>query len=96
MLGHLWLLRHVPFGHTWQQASQDAPWRRHTRLDVDARASYDRVRMDHWLYDTREHQVAGWLFFVLLAGAGAASLVVFIRRTRDDGGSSKAATPTLL
>jgi hypothetical protein len=40
--------------------------------------------MDHWLYDTGEHPVAGWLLFLLLAGGGTAALVVFIRRTRDD------------
>jgi hypothetical protein len=85
MLGHLWLLRHVPFKDTWPKASQDAPWRRHTWLNLDARATYERVRMDHWLYDTREHRFAGWLVLLLLVGTGAAATAVFVRRTRDDG-----------
>jgi hypothetical protein len=84
VLGHLWLLRHVPFEDPWQIASQDAPWRRHTRLNLDGRAAYQRVRMDHWLYDTREHRAAGWLALILLVGAGTGAAVVFIRRTRDE------------
>jgi hypothetical protein len=83
ILGHFWLLRHVPFGHPWQQASQDAPWRRHTRLKLDARASYERVRMDHWLYDMQGHAVAGWMLFLLLSGASAGAFVRFIRATRE-------------
>ena len=87
VLGHFWLLRHVPFGDSWQQAALDAPWRRHTRLALDGQGTYQRVRMDHWLYDTREHRIAGWLILLLLTGGGAAALVVFIRRTRDDDSS---------
>jgi len=83
ILGHWWLLRHVPFGDSWQQASRDAPWRRHTRLDLGGQATYQRVRVDHWLYDTNEHRFAGWLVLFLLTGTGAAALVVFVRRTRD-------------
>jgi hypothetical protein len=84
MLGHLWLLRHVPFGHPWQQASLDAPWRRHTQAKLDVQPSYQRVRMDHWLYDARKHRVVAWMVFMLLVSGGAASLVAFVRRTRDD------------
>ncbi len=84
ILGHLWLLRHVPFGDTWQEASQDAPWRRHTRLAIDARSAYQRVRVDHWLYDTHRHRVAGWIVLVLLVGGSAGAFVMFVRRTRQD------------
>jgi hypothetical protein len=82
MLGHFWLLRHVPFEDTWQKASQDAPWRRHTRLNIDAQGNYQRVRMDHWLYDTHQHRVAGWIVLVLLVGGAAGAGVTFVRRTR--------------
>lgn len=87
ILGHLWLLRHVPFQDSWQEASKDAPWRRHTRLDLNGQATYQRVRMDHWMYDTHEHRAAGWFVLLLLVGGGAAAMIVFVRRTRDEEGS---------
>jgi hypothetical protein len=85
MFGHFWLLRHVPFEDNWQKAAQDAPWRRHTRLNIDVKATYERARMDHWLYDTHEHRAAGWIVLVLLVGGATVSGVTFIRRTRSDG-----------
>ena len=84
MLGHFWLLRHVPFEDNWQKAAQDAPWRRHTRLNIDVKATYERARIDHWLYDTHEHRAAGWIVLVLLIGGATVSGVIFIRRTRSD------------
>jgi hypothetical protein len=82
ILGHLWLIRHVPFHDDWKQARLDAPWRRHTRLDVDAQGTWDRVRMDHWLYDTHQYRSVGWMVLILLAGTGTAAGVLFVRRTR--------------
>jgi hypothetical protein len=84
ILGHLWLLRHVPFGDSWQEASQDAPWRRHTRLALDGKAAYDRVRVDHWLYDAKDHLVVGWVILLGLLGTGTVAGVVLVRRTRID------------
>jgi hypothetical protein len=83
MLGHLWLLRHVPFEHGWQRAFEDAPWRRHTRLALDGKSTYDRVRMDHWLYDTHQHRVAGWALLILLLSTSAVAGAMFVRSTRD-------------
>jgi len=83
ILGHFWLLRHVPFGDTWQQASQDAPWTRHTHLAIDGKDTYVRVRVDHWLYDTSQHRGAGALVLILLVGGAACAGVMFVRRTRD-------------
>jgi hypothetical protein len=73
----------VPFGDTWQQAAQDAPWRRHTRLAFDGRGTYDRARVDHWFYDTTQHRVVGAIMLVLLVGGAVGAGVVFVRRTRD-------------
>lgn len=81
VLGHLWLVRHVPFGDDWRRAASDAPWRRHTRLDMDIRATYERVRVDHWLYETHRHRLAGWIVLVLLCGSSAAAFAAFRRRT---------------
>lgn len=87
ILGHLWLLRHVPFGDPWAKAAQDAPWRRHTRLVWDGRGTYDRARVDHWLYDTEAHRKAGWFILFVLVGTGASAAVMAVRRTRQaDGG----------
>jgi hypothetical protein len=72
----------VPFHDDWKQARLDAPWRRHTRLDFDAQGTWDRVRMDHWLYDTRQYRSLGWMVLILLAGTGTVAGVVFVRRTR--------------
>jgi hypothetical protein len=83
ILGHLWMIRHVPFHHDWQRAKLDAPWRRHTRLEIDGKEKWDRVRMDHWLYDAEQHRFAGWLVLILLLGIGTAAFVMFVRRTRD-------------
>ena len=47
--GHFWLLRHVPFGHSWEMAQKDAPWRRYTSLDLaQARSVYEAARVDWW------------------------------------------------
>jgi len=86
ILGHLWLLRHVPFGHSWLVASQDAPWRRHTQLPLDAKATYARARVDHWLYDTKDHRTLGWVLLFGLAGTGTAAGVMLARRTRRGSG----------
>jgi hypothetical protein len=83
ILGHLWLIQHVPFGHDWKRASQDAPWRRHTRLNIDAKETYERVRVDHWLYDTDKYRTEGWIVLLLLLGAGGGAGVLFVRRTRE-------------
>jgi len=86
ILGHLWLLRHVPFHHDWDRASKDAPWRRHTRLVMDSQASYDRVRVDHWLYDMPSHRRSGWLILFGLVGTGAAAGVLLVIRPRQGPG----------
>jgi hypothetical protein len=83
ILGHLWLLRHVPFHDSWQKASQDAPWRRHTRLPLDIKSTYERARVDHWLYDLPTHRKLGWFVLLALVGTGAAASVVLLRRTRS-------------
>jgi hypothetical protein len=83
ILGHLWLLRHVPFGHDWKRASQDAPWRRHTRLAIDAKETYERARIDHWLYENDKYRTEGWILLLFLLGAGSGAGVVFVRRTRE-------------
>jgi hypothetical protein len=82
ILGHLWLVRHVPFGDSWQKAYEDAPWRRHTRIPLDGKSNYERVRVDHWLCDTEDHRALGWVLLLGLVGTGTAAGIVLARRTR--------------
>ena len=83
ILGHFWLLRHVPFEDSYQEAAEDAPWRRHTRLALDLKGTYERARVDHWFYDTRQHRVAGWFVLIFLLGGTVGAGAMFVRRTRD-------------
>jgi hypothetical protein len=85
ILGHFWLLRHVPFADSYEVAAKDAPWRRHTRIVFDLKGTYERARVDHWFYDTREHRVLGGLVLIVLLGGTVGAGVMFVRRTRDPG-----------
>lgn len=49
--GHLWLLRHVPFKHSWNQAEADAPWHSDTSAQINIADSYNRARVDWWGLD---------------------------------------------
>jgi hypothetical protein len=87
--GHWWLLRHVPFKHTWQDAEKDAPWHRHTSLPAVLGEWYDRARIDWWyLSFAGEKKVRA----AILAGMSSAfllsiALLLFgIRRTRARAG----------
>jgi hypothetical protein len=82
ILGHFWLLRHVPFGDDWEKAQGDAPWRRHTRMPLDERATYPRARVDLWLYDTQDHRALGFVLLLGLLGTGTAAGVILVKRTR--------------
>jgi hypothetical protein len=50
---HRWLLRHILRGHDWKTAEQDAPWKRHTTLPLDASNAYKDVRLDWWFLELR-------------------------------------------
>lgn len=98
VLLHWWFLKHVPFGDKWEQARDDAPWRRHTTLKLDgAKSPWGGVRVDWWLYslDEPERSHAGGIvvLFLLLGGLGTAGgsyLVVRGLRVRPGAPSSSA------
>jgi hypothetical protein len=46
--GHWWLLKHVWKGDDWKAAEKDAPWKRYTSLDLNAKDSYLRAHLDWW------------------------------------------------
>jgi hypothetical protein len=64
--GHLWLLRHTPFGHDYKTAEQDAPWRLYTKIHVKIDEQwYRRARIDWWGIDWVEHERKGAMWLVL-------------------------------
>jgi hypothetical protein len=70
--GHLWLMRHVPFGHDWIAAEKDAPWHPETTLRLNIAASYPRARLDWWVLNYRHHELAAAGLFMLF-GVGLAA-----------------------
>lgn len=47
--GHSWLLRHVPFDHSWERAEKDAPWKRYTKLELTGvKPVYEAIKIDWW------------------------------------------------
>lgn len=73
--GHLWLLRHVPFGHSWVVAEADAPWHPETTLTLPIAPSYARARVDWWWLElpvVPRARVVALVLMLALLGAGLA------------------------
>ena len=93
--GHLWLLRHVPFGHSWRRAAEDAPWTRETRLVLPIEKSYAKVRLDWWGLDYTFLPGARLLLFLgMLAPGLAGGVLLWLslgqRRARSASAGGKA------
>jgi hypothetical protein len=86
--GHWWMLRHVPFGHSWKDAQADAPWKRYTSLELNAGKSvYEASRIDWWgLIWIKEHKklrgpgIAWLTIFGLMTLGGAIMWIRLVRR----------------
>lgn len=94
ILGHFWLLRSEIAGRDWKQAEADAPWHRHTSLELPIVAAYDRVRLDWWamlwIRDFRSYRAAGTYLLLLFALGTAAGARLWWRASRaasPDSGS---------
>lgn len=82
ILGHYWMLQHVPFRHDVKRAMEDAPWKRHTQLPLNLQTVYKRARIDHFLCDlSNRPKTGGFLLFFFLS-MGTITMVAFIRQTR--------------
>jgi hypothetical protein len=84
IVGHWWLLHHVPFGHDWKQADADAPWRSDTAIPMNIAASYARFRVDWWYLDYGNFRLVAWLLIALLTAIGG--LGIWQWRARLSGG----------
>ena len=86
ILGHLWLARSQLAGLDWKEAAADAPWTRHTSLQLDMASVYQRVRLDWWgmlwLRDFQRYRAAGIALLVLFALGVAAGAHLWVRRPR--------------
>jgi hypothetical protein len=53
IVGHYWMLRHVPDEDGWVVAEKDAPWHRYTSAQINIASSWNRARFDWWFVEFR-------------------------------------------
>ncbi len=88
ILGHWWLLKHVPFQDDFKVAEPDAPWHPDTKLGLPVTEMYRRARIDWWGLDYAEHKGAAAALLATLTSllaAGAALWIRALRRVRPGG-----------
>jgi hypothetical protein len=81
--GHFWLLRHAPFGDSFETAEADAPWQVNGKIHIPAAADWYRgTVVDWWALGWKDYPVAavtlGSLMTLALVGGG----VLWWRRAR--------------
>jgi hypothetical protein len=87
IVGHWWLIKHVPFQHDWITAEKDAPWHTYTTLRLDIKDVYPVGRTDWWMLDyVHGHLQGGITLLVVMALMGILSIVLLVRALRADGG----------
>jgi hypothetical protein len=85
IVGHWWLMKHVPFGDDWVKAEADAPWHTYTKLRLDIHEFYPVGRTDWWMIDyVHGHLALGIALLVAMSLAGILSLTVLARALRAD------------
>jgi hypothetical protein len=86
IVGHWWLMKHVPWQHDWIKAEADAPWHTYTKLRLDIKDAYPVGRTDWWMLDyVHGHTAAGVTLLVLMTVMAILSLVLLGRLLRADG-----------
>ncbi len=96
--GHLWLARHVTFGHAWPKAEKDAPWHPSTTLVLYSQ-QYEAARIDWWALDWTEHRpkaVALGAALTLMLGLSAYGWRRSLRSIPAKPQLSQAVPPNLL
>jgi hypothetical protein len=85
IVGHWWLLKHVPWGHDWVAAEKDAPWHTYTKLRLDIKDVYPVGRTDWWMIDyVHGHLTLGLTMLVLMSLGGFGSLALLIGAVRSE------------
>lgn len=83
--GHLWLLRHTPFGDDYRTAEKDAPWHLYTRVNIKIDEQwYNRARIDWWGLDWGDRRGAMALLLVLMCLPFAAGAFVWWRAAKRE------------
>jgi hypothetical protein len=74
LAGHVWLMRHVPFGDPFEVAELDAPWQWQRTVHVPgAKTHYNNAGIDWWALDFRPYPnaargIAAVMFLHVVAG----------------------------
>jgi hypothetical protein len=86
LTGHLWLLRHRPFGHTLALAERDAPYQWEGRVHLEGDWGYDRAVIDWWpIVEWRAKPRAAALGVTALLGIAALGVGLGAAARRKDG-----------
>jgi hypothetical protein len=79
IVGHWWLLKHVPARHDWITAEKDAPWHTYTTLRLAINDAYAGGRVDWWRLDH-----AGSTMLLSMALLGLLSIGLLVRALRAE------------
>jgi hypothetical protein len=84
IVGHWWLLKHVPWKHDWATAEADAPWHTYTKLRLDIKDVYPVGRTDWWMLDyvPNGNLRSGIILLVVMSVLGLLSIAGFVRTWR--------------
>jgi hypothetical protein len=85
IVGHWWLIKHVPWNHDWIKAEADAPWHTYTKLRLDIKDAYPVGRTDWWMLDyVHGHLRAGLTLLTGMSAMGVLSLILLARLLRSE------------
>jgi hypothetical protein len=89
IVGHYWMLRHVPKDDNWTVAEKDAPWHRYTPAQIITAPSWNRARVDWWFVEFRHSNPrVSWVLVLLLPLLALLSFALFFREVLHAARSS--------
>jgi len=82
--GHIWLLRHAPFGDTFEEAEKDAPWQVDGKIHIPSAAEWYRgTVIDWWALGWTAYLRAGAVVGAVMAGLLVWGAALWWRRARS-------------